>query len=187
MCSSRRAWLRLQCSATSGDVQFLPVSFGSGDIVLIVSSSSCRGRLFFSCTCDLGCTKALVRFFKNPHQVRDIIRTFFKSLRVPFAAWGREGVPAVYVDCGRDLLQWIGNRMYHGFTEGDNVLRVDRLGSQLDEAIFAPTIERIVFPSSIDAYDRPHQMVVRVQTHGRTPQNVEDRSACRTVKGLDSG
>src|SRR4030095_404784 len=162
MCSSRRAWLRLQCSATSGDVQFLPVSFGSGDIVLIVSSSSCRGRLFFSRTCDLGGTKALVRFFKNPHQVRDIVRTFFESFWSRFAARRRKEVTAVYVDRGRNLFQWMGNRVYHRFTEGNDVLGVDRLGSPLNKSIFAPTIERIVFPSSIDAYDRPHQMVVRI-------------------------
>ena len=77
--------------------------------------------------------------------------------------------------------------MYNRFTEGNDVFGVDRLCAKLDEAIFAATIEGIVFPSVIDAYDRPHQMVVRVQTHGRTPQHVEDRQAVRTVKGLDSG
>ena len=74
--------------------------------------------LFFSRSCNLAGTKALVRFFKNPHQVRDIVRTFLESSRIPFAAWRREEVTAVHVDCGRNLFQWIGNRMYYRVTEG---------------------------------------------------------------------
>src|SRR5262249_6544603 len=118
---------------------------------------------------DFSRTKALVGLFKNPHQVCDIIRTFYESLRIPFAARCREKVTAVHMDCGRNLFQWIGNRMYHCFTEGDNVLRGDCLGSQLDETILAPAIKGIIFSSSVDPYDSPHQMVVRVQTHERTP------------------
>src|SRR5215510_14073089 len=111
---------------------------------------------------------------------------FFESLRIPFAARCREKVTAVHMDCGRNLFHWIGNRMYHCFTEGDNVLRVDRLGSQLDETIFAPAIKSIIFSSSVDPYHRPHQMVVWIQTHERTPQDVENRQAVRTEKGLHS-
>jgi hypothetical protein len=44
--------------------------------------------------------------------------------------------------------------MYYRFTEGDDVFGVERLGSNRDESIFAPTIERVVFPSPVDAYDR---------------------------------
>src|SRR5215510_9773550 len=111
---------------------------------------------------------------------------FFESLRIPFAAWCCEEVTSVHMDCGRNLFQWIGNRMYHCFTEGNNVLRVDCLSSQLDETIFAPAIKGIIFSSSVDPYHRPHQMVVRIQTHERTPQDVEDRQPVRTKEGLDS-
>jgi hypothetical protein len=85
-------------------------------------------------TCDFSGTKARVRFFKNLHGVRDIIRSFFKSLRVPFAARRRKEITPVYVNCARDLFQWIGNRMYYRFTEWDDVFGVERLGAKLDES-----------------------------------------------------
>src|SRR5215475_1012745 len=111
---------------------------------------------------------------------------FLKSVRIPFAARCRKKITAINMNCSRDLLQWVGDRMYHCFTEGNNVFGIDGFASQLDKSIFAPAIKGIIFSSSVDPYHRPHQMVVRIQTHERTPQDVEDRQPVRTKEGLDS-
>ena len=172
--------------------------FGQTEHLMTAPGSVCRSSstavpsakrpdLIRSLSWDLGGTKARVRFFKDLHGVRDIIWTFFKSFRIPFTAWCRKEVTAVDVNCAGDPFQWIGNRMDYRFTEGNDFFGIECLCAKLDESIFAATIEGIVFASSVDTYDCPHQMVVGIQTHERPPQNVEDRQVVRTVKGLDSG
>src|SRR5262245_27160109 len=100
---------------------------------------------------------------------------FLKSFRIPFASRCRKKITAINMNCRRDLLQWVRDRMYHCFTEGNNVFGIDGFASQLDKSIFAPALKGIIFSSSVDPYHRPHPMIVGEPIHARPPQNIEDR------------
>jgi hypothetical protein len=56
-----------------------------------------------------------------------------------------------------------------------------------DKPAFASKIKRILFLAGVNAYDRPHAMVVGIQRHAGPPEDVEDRQLIGPVKRFEAG
>src|SRR5215510_13632960 len=122
-----------------------------------------------------GCAKALIGFFEDSLRVFEIKRALLQCLWIPFAPWDSKEVATVNVDGGRDLFEGIRYRVDNRFTERKSVFRHKRLIPMSSQPGFSPTIKSILFSAAIDAYDRPHAMIVRIQIHARSPEHVKDR------------
>jgi hypothetical protein len=67
------------------------------------------------------------------------------------------------MDGRRDPFQRICERVYDRFAERKSVFGSERLISMFHQSAFTSTIKRVLFLPSVDAYDGPHSMVVRIQ------------------------
>jgi len=122
-----------------------------------------------------GRSKAFVGFFKHLSGVVDVEGLLLQRAGVPFASRRGEEIAAVDVDRRCDLVERISYRMDNRFTERDGLFEAKRLYSMWNETAFAPVIERIVLAPAINSDDGPHSMVMRVQSHARPPQDVQNR------------
>src|SRR5262245_4333770 len=131
-------------------------------------------------------TKAFVCFCKHFFSAYDVEGPLFERLRVPFTPWHGEEITAIDMDCRCYPVDWIRNRMNDGFAEGERLFNVYGFSTVRYEPSLVPTKKGIVLSPAIDPNHRPHSMVVRVQSHARSPQDVKNRQGVRLVKRLDA-
>ena len=130
--------------------------------------------------------RPLVRLLKDASGPIDVPWPLLEGLRIPFASRNPEEVAAIDVQAPGVCLERIGHGVNGVFAQKKSVPRLDILASGGFQSRPGAAKEIIVLPAAVEADDRPHAVVVRIEGHAWRPDDIQDGQLSRTVEHLDA-
>jgi hypothetical protein len=129
--------------------------------------------------------QALVLTLEHSLDRRPVGRLFGERLRVPLAAGRVEEIAALNVNCAGVAEQRIRDRVNCVSRQrGDIACEQNVRMVSLQPTRHSSPID-VVLPAGVQAYQRPHAVIVSWQAHPRCPMSSEDRQRWRTMQQID--